>query len=477
MHAGQVMFDDFDGGDSTAPGVTVVQGGPGSATDGQGYKTNANTLAAGFSGNLFRASSTTQSTFTLSNLPPHSTIDISLLFAAIDSWDPVGPFGPDFFQVYVDDVLVFQFTATHFGIFLPNNGVTASELITIAQLGFGAWTDAAFDLTNFSALQNIAHTGTTAKIGFKMSLTQGINDESMGIENLRVSIDEQNPLVKEIVTGDVIIPVKDTVTTSYQWKIIYNGPEETDVLIVDTAPAESVVKAINTDGTNLPLACGNETSFDDITGQTDVFRGGKLGRNCHSSTHLEWTPSSETEELLVDIEMRKSPGKGHKEMAFAPTSCGALYLNNGAKAYEIDSATGLPKVDETTGDILPPLFESNRLCVAVVKDPTEFGPTADNDIDGIADFDEACNNEIVTDPCNADTDNDTILDGADNCPLVFNPDQANNVNDATDAGDACEDSDEDGVLDINDVCPFEGLPINEGDILGLDGCIIPAVPG
>jgi hypothetical protein len=38
-------------------------------------------------------------------------------------------------------------------------------------------------------------------------------------------------------------------------------------------------------------------------------------------------------DLKVDADTRQSPGKGHKTPAFAPTSCGALYLNNGAVAY------------------------------------------------------------------------------------------------------------------------------------------------
>ena len=137
--------------------------------------------------------------------------------------------------------------------------------------------------------------------------------------------------------------------------------------------------------------------------------------------------------------MRESPGRGHKSPAFAPTSCGALYLNNGAVAWELDPATGEPILDSQTGEPKPPLFESNPLCVAAVKNPTEFGPEADNDADGLFDVDEACHNEVRTDPCNDDTDGDGVIDSVDNCPLVPNPDQFDGDNDGL--GFAC-DSDE-----------------------------------
>jgi uncharacterized protein (DUF2141 family) len=52
----------------------------------------------------------------------------------------------------------------------------------------------------------------------------------------------------------------------------------------------------------------------------------------------------------------------------------------------------------------------------------------------------------------ADTDGDGVLDGADNCPLTYNPDQADQ--DGDDIGDACDaDIDGDGVSNEIDNCP------------------------
>ncbi len=57
--------------------------------------------------------------------------------------------------------------------------------------------------------------------------------------------------------------------------------------------------------------------------------------------------------------------------------------------------------------------------------------------------------------CDPDDDNDSILDGADNCQLIPNADQANNGGNAA-LGDACDpDMDGDGLLNAADACPLD----------------------
>ena len=250
---------------------------------------------------------------------------------------------------------------------------------------------------------------------------------------------------------DAVIALKQAATTEYVWEIDYNGPADYDALITDGAPAESVVTAINADGTGLSLGCGGETDFSDASGDTNVSRGGKSGKNCRSDTGLIWEPASNSETLEVTVEMRESPGKGHKETTFAPTSCGALYLNKGAVATLLDPTTGEPATDPDTGELLEPLA-SNQLCIAAVRDPSEFGFDADNDGDNLADHAEACTNEVPTDPCLADTDGDGINDDVDSCPVDTN------IGDTDGDGidDACDpDDDNDGILDGDDLCPLD----------------------
>lgn len=274
------------------------------------------------------------------------------------------------------------------------------------------------------------------------------------------------PLSKSIIDGpdmnldgevDAIIAVKQTQTTEYTWKISYNGPENVDAVITDVAPAESVVLAINADVTGLPLGCGEATDFSDDSGVVDVYRGGKIGKNCHSSTGITWLPDSNQEALEVTVTMRESPGGGHKQPAFAPTSCGALYLNDGAVADLYDPATGEPATDPDSGEPLGPLT-SNQLCIAAVKDPTEYGFDADNDGDNLADYAEACVNEVRTNPCSADTDGDGINDDVDSCPVDFNSgidtdiDGVDNVCDTDDDGDGIPDEEDPCPLDPSDSC-------------------------
>jgi hypothetical protein len=84
----------------------------------------------------------------------------------------------------------------------------------------------------------------------------------------------------------------------------------------------------------------------------------------------------------------------------------------------------------------------------------------DVDVDGLTLLDEYL---IGSDPCNPDTDDDGWLDGEDNCPTIFNPEQADSDGDGI--GDACDEP--------STTCPadFDGDgDVDTSDLLHLLGC-------
>ncbi len=105
--------------------------------------------------------------------------------------------------------------------------------------------------------------------------------------------------------------------------------------------------------------------------------------------------------------------------------------------------------------------------VTATASPDNDGPDADGD--GICD---------ATDPClgaAVDQDSDGVFDACDNCPSVFNPGQEN-TDRAPDGGDACDaDDDNDGVLDVQDGSPTDPRSCRDEDLDGCDDCSVMGV--
>ena len=137
------------------------------------------------------------------------------------------------------------------------------------------------------------------------------------------------------------------------------------------------------------------------------------------------------------------------KFTFTPSKCGVHEMN-----VHVESCTGCEPVD--TGI-------SFRVCPI---------PPVDSDDDGRGDGDDNCPNVFnpdqadadgdgMGDACDDDDDNDGVPDGDDNCPLVDNPDQLDTDGDGV--GDACEgDEDGDGVPDDQDNCVRASNP-NQDD--------------
>ena len=276
---------------------------------------------------------------------------------------------------------------------------------------------------------------------------------------------------KEIVSGndvdgadgiDMAVEVGIEDPSMYDFKINYNQPDWPPVIIEDSVPAEWRVTDILDDTLNCDFAQANKGKKDD-----------------KSATKIVCEPEGTEGMATIWAEARCHGNRNNAKCR--PTSCGALYLNNGAAAYEIDPETGEPAVDEE-GNRLPPLGTTNALCLVAVEDldggGIDYTGMGDEDGDGLDDLGEAC--EIGTDPCLEDTDGDGVNDFdevASGCMDPLNPDtDGDTINDGDELNngtDPCdEDTDGDGVRDDVDACPLEGPPDPSlGEILQPDGCI------
>jgi hypothetical protein len=152
---------------------------------------------------------------------------------------------------------------------------------------------------------------------FKLTKTSGTDHGLYALNCPDFSITKRREL------GPNLIGIYQSTPTEYIFEIQYQGPP---ALVIDTVPAEfEVVEAvINAGGGTVTL---------------DQNRPG-------TATHILWTVASPNPfgRLAVRIRTVQSPGTGHREPVYKPTSCGPLSLNDGATAYRdvsvFNAATG-----------------------------------------------------------------------------------------------------------------------------------------
>lgn len=202
----------FDAAATVAPGVTAsLTGGLVQSVQGLvGLGNGGNVFGGNFLSSFDPAFGPTSSaTLILSNLPSHSSINITGLLAAMDTWDSdAGAVccSPDYFQILVDGVLVFQ--DTYNNIQGSNNNI---NLLTDIGAGyqergfntFDAFSDQAFDLEN--ELANILHSSSTLTISF-VGTGGGWefgDNESWGVDNLLVGLNSASG-VPEPVTFSML---------------------------------------------------------------------------------------------------------------------------------------------------------------------------------------------------------------------------------------------------------------------------------
>lgn len=132
-------------------------------------------------------------TLSLANLPAHTSINIDMLLAIIDSWDGENAqYGRDVFTIMLDGTTIYNPSFYN----VPGNVQTfvpGGSIITLANdqdLGFTPGTGVYSDDAYSFSLLNIPHTAATLTISIFASGTgwQGGTDESWGADNLQISL-------------------------------------------------------------------------------------------------------------------------------------------------------------------------------------------------------------------------------------------------------------------------------------------------
>lgn len=191
-----LFFTDFNGGlpSQITTCTSTPQGGDWQITGVQGFA-GLGPEGNQFNGNLLRAAAQCTLELTLHNLPPHTALDIGFLFAAIDSLDGAGTFpAGDWFEVRMDGQLLFReafanATSGQIQTYEAPSGVTLARR---QHLGFDSGLyhfDSAYNLSADPVFRNVPHQADSVTISFRFdAIPQGMDDESIGIDNLRVSI-------------------------------------------------------------------------------------------------------------------------------------------------------------------------------------------------------------------------------------------------------------------------------------------------
>ena len=217
-----VFSADFNGGVPTQiSGTTTIAGVQNYAGVGTGTNVfSGNMLVNATGGTELNPGTTAQTptTLTLTNLPTHTSININVLLAIINSWDGtvIAVNGPDFFNVRVDGTILFREsfdnnTAT--GVnqsYSPPTGVQLTPR-PFTDRGFPSTgpanaNDSAWNLELDPRFQNIPHTASTLTIDFFANGAgfQGGTNESWGLDNLNVVLNGV-PVITPVISSDTLL--------------------------------------------------------------------------------------------------------------------------------------------------------------------------------------------------------------------------------------------------------------------------------
>jgi len=215
---------------------------------------------------------------------------------------------------------------------------------------------------------------------------------------------------------------------------------------IDNCPITVNPTQANTDGDSLGDACDPDADNDTIANAAD---------NC------PLTPNAGQADLNRNGQGDACDPDDDGDGSDDPADNCPVVFNPTQSDLDGDSLGDLCDTDVDGDGICNPSSAFAPGCVGADNCPSAVNATqVDSEADGLGDA------------CDPDDDNDSVSDTADNCRVIPNVGQENNVHSGTPEGDHCEDPDGDSVFDINDNCPSQansGQANFDADAVG-DAC-------
>ena len=183
----------------------------------------------------FNSNSTGQPTLNLTGLPAHDSIRVVFDFYAFDTWNGnnIGTVGPDIWSVDIDGISVLSTTfhkdANNTQSYpdnypASNPGQTGAVATNLESLNLSAGSGQRNKTQKFFINETIVHTANNASISLSDQLVQNIDNDSWGIDNIKVYLFEPSAIDACTHIETIIINEPDplTITASKISDVICN---------------------------------------------------------------------------------------------------------------------------------------------------------------------------------------------------------------------------------------------------------------